>query len=101
MATAEACASELHAALGRRDFQAASKLVHAAPHAGVFEMLNPQQQNAVHLAGEHVHDTCACAVCEVCAEHRFVRGVQFQYLRITHPPRSCDACVSDTLKRYA
>ena len=51
-ANAESCAVELHAALGRRDFQAASKLVHAAPHASVFEMLNAQQQNAVHLAGE-------------------------------------------------
>ena len=41
--------------MGRRDFQAACKLVHAAPHAGVFEMLNPQQQNAVHLAGERTN----------------------------------------------
>lgn len=53
-ATLESFANELHAAIGRGDFHQATKLIHAAPHPSVFQMLNPQQQNAVHLAGEHL-----------------------------------------------
>ena len=49
---AESCAAELHHALSRSDYHQASKLVQLAPHSGVFEMVNKQQQTALHLAGK-------------------------------------------------
>ncbi|DBA84584.1 TPA: hypothetical protein ACH3X2_006163 [Trebouxia sp. C0005] len=47
---AQSCAADLHHALSRNDFHQASNLIRLAPHPGVFEMVNKQQQNALHLA---------------------------------------------------
>lgn len=53
---AQSCAAELHHALAKNDYQQASSLIRLAPHPGVFEMVNKQQQNALHLAGgQHQH----------------------------------------------
>lgn len=49
---AQSCAAELHHALAKNDYQQASSLIRLAPHPGVFEMVNKQQQNALHLAGK-------------------------------------------------
>jgi len=49
---AQSCAADLHHALSRNDFHQASNLIRLAPHPGVFEMVNKQQQNALHLAGK-------------------------------------------------
>jgi len=49
---AQSCAADLHRALSRNDFHQASNLIRLAPHPGVFEMVNKQQQNALHLAGK-------------------------------------------------
>ena len=50
---AQSCAAELHQALAKSNYQQASDLIKLAPHSGVFEMVNKQQQNALHLAGKH------------------------------------------------
>lgn len=47
---ARSCAAELHHALAQNDYHQASNLIRLAPHPGVFEMVNKQQQNALHLA---------------------------------------------------
>lgn len=49
---AQCCAAELHQALTKADYHQASSLIGLAPHPGVFEMVNKQQQNALHLAGQ-------------------------------------------------
>ena len=49
---AQSCAAELHHALAKSDYHQASSLIRLAPHPGVFEMVNKQQQNALHLAGK-------------------------------------------------
>ena len=51
---AQSCAAELHHALAKNDYQQASSLIRLAPHPGVFEMVNKQQQNALHLAGTYL-----------------------------------------------
>lgn len=48
----QSCAAELHNALAQHDYQQAISLINLAPHPGVFEMVNKQQQNALHLAGK-------------------------------------------------
>ena len=50
---AQSCAAELHQAFAKSNYQQASNLIRLAPHSGVFEMVNKQQQNALHLAGEN------------------------------------------------
>lgn len=49
---AQSCAAELHHALAKNDYHQACSLIRLAPHPGVFEMVNKQQQNALHLAGK-------------------------------------------------
>ena len=49
---AQSCAAELHLALAKNDYHQACSLIRLAPHPGVFEMVNKQQQNALHLAGK-------------------------------------------------
>lgn len=61
---AQSCAAELHHALAKNDYQQASSLIRLAPHPGVFEMVNKQQQNALHLAGkQHQHQQLPFNLC--------------------------------------